>query len=58
MATLRTIQNRLQKIKTEIIEIEASIQRAETAGKPHFANRLRLMIRKKLEKINSLAEEE
>ena len=58
MPTLRTIQNRLQKIKTEIMEIEASIERAVAAGKPHFANRLRLMIEKKLEKINSLAEEE
>ena len=57
MPSLRTIQNRLHKIKTEIMEIEASIQRAEEAGKPHFANRLRLMIDKKLEKINSLSEE-
>ena len=57
MPSLRTIQNRLQKIKTEIMEIEASIERAESAGKPHFANRLRLMIKKKLEKITSLSEE-
>ena len=58
MPTLRTIQNRLQKIKTEIMEIEASIERAETAGKPHFANRLRMMIEKKLERNSSLSEEE
>ncbi len=58
MPSLRTIQNRLQKIKTEIMEIEASIQRAEQAGKTHFASRLRLMIQKKIEKINSLSEEE
>ena len=56
--SLRTVQNRLQQIKTEIMEIEASIKRAENAKKPHFANRLRLMIKKKLEKINSLSEEE
>ena len=58
MPTLRTIQNRLQKIKTEIMEIESSVKRAERAGKPHFANRLRLMIEKKMEKINSLSSEE
>lgn len=58
MPSLRTIQNRLQKIKTEIMEIESSIQRAEAAGKTNFANRLRMMIEKKLEKINSLSEEE
>ena len=57
MPTLRTVQNRLQKIKTEIMEIEASIRRAEQAGKPHFANRLRLMIEAKLKKINSLVGE-
>ena len=58
MPSLRTIQNRLHKIKTEIMEIEDSIQRAESAGKPHFASRLRLMIEKKIEKINSLSVEE
>ena len=58
MPTLRTIQNRLHKIKTEIMEIEEAIQRAESAGKPHFANRLRLMIEKKIEKINSLSAED
>lgn len=58
MPTLRTIQNRLQKIKTEIMEIEESIIRAEESGKTHFANRLRLMIQKKIEKINSLVGEE
>ena len=38
------------------MEIEASIERAESNNKPHFANRLRLMIKKKLEKINSLSD--
>ena len=47
MASIRTIQ---------IMEIEESIKRAEQANKPHFANRLRLMIEKKLDKISSLAE--
>ena len=58
MASLRTIQNRLHSIKTEIMEIEKSIEEAERAGKVHFANRLRLMIEKKLEKISSLTEED
>ena len=58
MATYRNVQNRLHKLKTEIMEIEESIKKAETAKKPHFANRLRLMIKKKLEKINSLSEED
>jgi len=58
MTAYRKVQNRLHKIKTEIMEIEESIQRAELANKPHFANRLRLMIQKKLEKINSLSEED
>ena len=58
MPTMRTIQNRLHKLKTEIMEIEASIQRAEQNNKPHFAKRLRMMIEKKLEKISSLTVEE
>ena len=58
MASLRTIQNRLHRIKTEIMEIEQSIEEAERVGKIHFANRLRLMIEKKLEKISSLKEED
>ena len=57
MPSLRTVQNRLHKIKTEIMEIEAAIKNAESVGKIHFANRLRLMIEKKIEKINSLSEE-
>ena len=56
MPSLRTVQNRLHKLKVEIMEIEASIRRAEENNKPHFAKRLRLMIEKKLEKISSLAE--
>tara|TARA_B100000900_G_C20412139_1_gene647306 strand:+ start:425 stop:601 length:177 start_codon:yes stop_codon:yes gene_type:complete len=58
MSTYRKIQNRLHKIKVEIMEIEESIKRAEANNKPHFANRLRLMISKKLEKISLLAEDE
>lgn len=57
MQSIRTIQNRLHKLKVEIMEIEESIQRAEQNNKPHFANRLRLMIQKKLDKISSLSEE-
>ena len=57
MNSYRKVQNRLHKIKTEIMEIEESIKKAEIAKKPHFANRLRMMIEKKLEKINSLSEE-
>ena len=58
MNTYRKVQNRLHKIKTEIMEIEESVKRADQVGKPHFANRLRLMIQKKLEKISSLSEED
>ena len=57
MNSYRKVQNRLHKIKTEVMEIEESIKKAEIAKKPHFANRLRMMIEKKLEKINSLSEE-
>ena len=58
MKSFRKIQNRLHKLKVEIMEIEASIVRPEQANKPHFANRLRLMIQKKLEKIKTLSEED
>ncbi len=58
MPSIRTIQNRLHRLKVEIMEIEESIKRAEQANKPHFASRLRLMIEKKIEKISSLAEAE
>ncbi len=58
MNSYRKIQNRLHKLKTEIMAIEESIKRADQVGKPHFANRLRLMIQKKLEKISSLSAED
>lgn len=58
MSSIRKIQNRLHKLKVEIMEIEESIKEAERVSKPHFANRLRMMIQKKLEKISSLAEED
>tara|TARA_R110001592_G_C13027557_1_gene738098 strand:+ start:906 stop:1082 length:177 start_codon:yes stop_codon:yes gene_type:complete len=58
MTSYRKVQNRLHKIKTEIMEIEEAIKRAESVNKPHFANRLRMMIKKKLEKISSLSEED
>jgi hypothetical protein len=58
MKSIRTIQNRLHKLKVEIMNIEKSIENAEKNNKPHFAARLRLMIQKKLEKINSLTEED
>ena len=48
MPSIRTIQNRLHKLKTEIMEIENSIQNAENSNKPFFAKRLRMMIQKKL----------
>ena len=57
MTNYRKVQNRLHKLKLEIMDIEKSIETAVQANKPHFANRLRLMIKKKLEKINSLVEE-
>ena len=58
MNSYRKVQNRLHKIKTEIMEIEESIKRAELAKKYHFANRLRMMIDKKLKKINQLSRED
>ena len=58
MKSYKRIQNRLHKLKVEIMELEESIQKAEQAKKPHFANRLRMMIDKKLQKISSLAENE
>lgn len=56
MKSLRAVQNRLHKLKIEIMEIEESIKTAERNKKPHFANRLRMMIQKKIEKLNSLSE--
>ena len=58
MSNYKKIQNRLHKLKVEIMEIEKSIEQAVTNNKPYFANRLRFMIEKKLEKINSLMEED
>ena len=58
MSSIRKVQNRLHKLKVEIMEIEESIRNAEKNNKPHFAKRLRLMIQKKLDKITSLVEEE
>ena len=58
MTSLRAVQNRLHKLKTEIMEIEETINIAEKSGKTHFAKRLRMIITKKLEKINFLAESE
>lgn len=58
MRSIRSIQNRLHRLKEEIMSIEESIKTAEMSNKPHFAARLRLMIQKKMEKITSLAEED
>lgn len=58
MANYKTIQNRLHNIKMEIMELEESIKVAEKSNKPHYANRLRMMIQKKLEKINFLTKED
>tara|TARA_B100000989_G_scaffold294287_1_gene273148 strand:+ start:6693 stop:6890 length:198 start_codon:yes stop_codon:yes gene_type:complete len=57
MKSYRNIQNKLHKLKSEIMEIEESIKRAEQNNKPYFANRLRLMIEKKIEKINFLLDQ-
>lgn len=58
MPSLTRVQNRLHRLKVEIMEIEEAITNAEKANKPHFANRLRMMIEKKLESISSLVAEE
>ena len=58
MPSLRKIQNRLHQLKVEIMDIEESIKNAERNNKPAFANRLRLMIQHKLDKIASLVEED
>ncbi len=58
MKNYKKIQNRLHKLKVEIMEIEKSIEKAEQNKKPYFANRLRMMIEKKIEKINFLLEED
>ncbi len=58
MKSLAKVQNRLHKLKVEIMKLEEAVQTAEAAGKPHFANRLRLMIKRKVENITSLVEED
>ena len=57
MSSYKRVQNRLHKLKVEIMQIEESIKKAESANKPAFAARLRLMIQKKLEKITFLTRE-
>ena len=58
MSTLRKVQNRLHELKVEIMELEETIKRAEKNNKPHFAKRLRMIIKKKLERIDSLASDD
>ena len=58
MSSFAKVQNRLHRIKVEIMNLEEAVQSAEAAGKPHFANRLRMMIKKKVENITSLVEED
>ena len=58
MTSISKIQNRLHKLKVEIMDLEEAVQKAEMDKKPHFANRLRLMIQKKIDSITSLVEEE
>ncbi len=58
MSSFAKVQNRLHRIKVEIMNLEEAVQSAEAAGKPHFANRLRMMIKKKIENITSLVEED
>ena len=57
MSSYKHVQNRLHKLKVEIMAIEKSIEKAELENKPHFALRLRMMIQKKIEKINSLSKD-
>ena len=42
MASYKKIQNRLHRIKVEIMEIEESIKRAEKIGKVHLQTGLGL----------------
>ena len=58
MSSLAKIQNRLHKIKVEIMQLEQAVIQAEKQNKPHFANRLRMMIKKKVDNISSLVEKE
>lgn len=58
MVSINKIQNRLHKLKVEIMNLEEAIQIAEKNNKPHFANRLRMMIQKKMDNITSLVENE
>jgi hypothetical protein len=58
MTSYKRIQNRLHKVKMEIMELEESVRRAELAKKPFFAKRLRMIIEKKVQRITFLTEEE
>ncbi len=58
MTSLAKIQNRLHRIKVEIMELEEAVLDAERQNKPHFANRLRMMIKRKVENISSLVADE
>jgi hypothetical protein len=58
MSSISKIQNRLHKIKVEIMNLEETIERAERDNKPFFANRLRMIIQDKLSKISTLVSED
>lgn len=48
------IRNKIRRLNEDIKQVKESIERAEFAKKTHFANRLKMILRDKEEKIKRL----
>ena len=48
------IRNKIRRLNEDIKQVKESIERAEFAKKTHFANRLKMILRDKEEKIKKL----
>ena len=50
----RKIEHKIRRLREDIMDIKKTIESADSNNKIHFAQRLRLMIRKKEEEIGTL----
>ena len=54
----RKIEHKIRRLREDIMNIKKTIESADSNNKIHFAQRLRLMIRKKEEEIGTLTEKD
>ena len=54
----RKIEHKIRRLREDIMDIKKTIESADSNNKIHFAQRLRLMIRKKEEEIGTLTEKD